>query len=182
MAPRLITSPTPETSPESGPDSEAGFTLIEVLVVVMIIAILIAIAVPTFLGARGRAQDRAAQADVRNGYGAARTAFTDHQSYSGLGTGATLTAAMAAIEPSLTWTTTGSTGKRVISVYVSTSTHGPGGVLGLAELSGTNKCVELFDDPDSGNAPQYAYMTGSSASTCTAPTAVIGSPTGTWAN
>src|SRR5580704_14761795 len=116
------------------PDNERGFTLIEVLVVVMIIAILIAIAVPTFLGARDRAEDRAAQADVRTGYSAARTAFTDQQTYAGFGTGAALTGAMGAIEPSLTWTTTGSTGKRVVSVYTSTSTHGPAGVLGLAEL------------------------------------------------
>ncbi|MHB8512537.1 MAG: prepilin-type N-terminal cleavage/methylation domain-containing protein, partial [Actinomycetota bacterium] len=38
---------------------ESGFTLIELMVVVLIIAILIAIAIPTFLGARQRAQNRA---------------------------------------------------------------------------------------------------------------------------
>ncbi|MFM7616128.1 MAG: prepilin-type N-terminal cleavage/methylation domain-containing protein, partial [Actinomycetes bacterium] len=45
---------------------EQGFTLIELMVVVLIIAILIAIAIPTFLGARQRAQDRAAQSSLRN--------------------------------------------------------------------------------------------------------------------
>ena len=47
-------------------DEDEGFTLIELMVVVLIIAILIAIAIPTFLGARQRAQDRAAQSSLRN--------------------------------------------------------------------------------------------------------------------
>ena len=47
-------------------EREGGFTLIELMVVVLIIAILIAIAIPTFLGARTRAQNRAAQASLRN--------------------------------------------------------------------------------------------------------------------
>ena len=47
-------------------EREGGFTLIELMVVVLIIAILIAIAIPTFLGARTRAQNRAVQANLRN--------------------------------------------------------------------------------------------------------------------
>ena len=43
-----------------------GFTLIELMVVVMIIAVLIAIAIPSFLGSRKSAQDRSAQAEIRN--------------------------------------------------------------------------------------------------------------------
>ena len=62
-------------------DEEEGFTLIELMVVVLIIAILIAIAIPTFIGAKGRAQDRAAQSSARNELTAAKTIFTDQQSY-----------------------------------------------------------------------------------------------------
>ena len=60
-------------------EREGGFTLIELMVVVLIIAILIAIAIPTFLGARTRAQNRAAQASLRNALVAAKSIYTDTQ-------------------------------------------------------------------------------------------------------
>src|SRR4030088_1741205 len=82
-----------------GRHDEEGFTLIELMVVVLIIAILIAIAIPTFLGARERAQNRSAQSNVRNALTAEKTSYTDTQQYSA--TSATLTA----IEPSLTYVT-----------------------------------------------------------------------------
>ena len=46
------------------------------MVVVLIISILIAIAIPEFTGARQRAQDRAAQTDLRNGLTAEKIAYT----------------------------------------------------------------------------------------------------------
>ena len=90
---------------------DKGFTLIELMVVVLIIAILIAIAIPTFLGLRERAQDRAAQAELRDGLTAAKAFFTDDETYTGFD-------AVEAkdIEPSLDWAAGGSTTE--IGIYV----------------------------------------------------------------
>src|SRR4249919_3994363 len=92
-------------------DDEQGFTLIELMVVVLIIAILIAIAIPTFLGARQRAQDRAAQSDIRNGLTAEKTYYTDGQVY---GTAAQLKTSN--IETSLNWNSAPIAGRPILNV------------------------------------------------------------------
>lgn len=56
-----------------GAETEEGFTLIELMVVLLIMAILIAIAIPTFLGVRGSAQNRAAQSNLTSALTAAGT-------------------------------------------------------------------------------------------------------------
>lgn len=94
-----------------GDRAEGGFTLIELMVVVLIIAILIAIAIPTFLGARQRAQNRAAQSNLRNALTAEKTFYTDGEAYTND------TGIMGGIEPSLSWNAgVGSQG--TVGVYV----------------------------------------------------------------
>lgn len=60
---------------------ERGFTLTEVMVVVLIVGILLLIAVPTFFGARTRAQDSAAKSAIRSTQTAAAVIYTDNESY-----------------------------------------------------------------------------------------------------
>jgi type IV pilus assembly protein PilA len=122
-------------------DDEDGFTLIELMVVVLIIAILIAIAIPTFLGARSRAQDRAAQSDLRNGLTTEKTIYTDTQTYT---QDATATGPLVTAESSLNWGNYRGTGVNVLNVVKSTNQVTDDTVC-LSEQSKSGKWFALAD-------------------------------------
>lgn len=117
-------------------NDERGFTLIELMVVVLIIAILIAIAVPTFLGARERAQDRAAQSDLRTGLVAAKVFYTDGETFDATAT------QLEAIEPNIDWVKPAAAGQgQGVVGYTNIAVGGDDALLVAESQSGTWFCI-----------------------------------------
>lgn len=128
-------------------EDEEGFTLIELMVVVLIIAILVAIAIPTFLGARTKAQDRAVQSDIRNAMTAEKSHYVDAQKYT------EASATLEAIEPSLSYVTAltslAVTGN-VVYLNVSSSATGTDDIVVVGSKSASGTCFFAKDDLTSG--------------------------------
>ena len=145
---------------------DEGFTLIELMVVVLIIAILIAIAIPTFLGARARAQDRAAQSNLRNALTAEKTYYTDKQAYSASAVD------LQAIEPSLSYvaSTAAATGN---GVFVATADVTAGDKVFASSASGNTFGIK--DVATGTTAGTYYYKSVPSCSDT-----AVGSGTSSW--
>lgn len=132
-----------------------GFTLIELLMVVAIIGILLAIAVPTFLGTRRSANDRAAQTLVRNLLVSARAADI---------AGPADAAGIQANEPSLHVVANnveGVASRSEVSVVVG-QVAGRSYVI-LASRSVSGSCFAILE-PEDGSTQYQAFNAGS----CTA--------------
>lgn len=136
--------------------SEVGFTLIELMVVVLIISILLAIGIPTFLGARKRAEDRAAQASLRLALTAAKAVHIDKQSYAE----ATENPAtgLPKVEPSLTYAAANTESNRDNLVSVSAAAT----EWASAVKSAGGTCFFIHDTPNGTR-----YGTAGSGQACT---------------
>jgi type IV pilus assembly protein PilA len=154
--------------------AEAGFTLIELMVVLLIMAILLAIAIPTFLGVKTGAQDRAVQSNLTNGLTSAKAAYANGGTYAAASAEVT---ALNAAEPNITFQTAVATsGSNNLSVNTSTD----GQQLLLVGMSQSNTCWAAEDNEGdtTGNISgtpaalgvQYAHWTSGTGATCTAGT------------
>lgn len=132
---------------------DAGFTLIEVMVVVLVIGILLAIGIPTYLGARERAQDQAARSTLRTAQTTASIVYVDNGTYRDANT-----RNLRAAEPGYTWRGANSASRDQDEISVSATRDGT--EWGAATRSDSGECfyIRLRSDGStlygsSGNAP-----------------------------
>lgn len=130
-----MTTATPPRRPE------AGFTILELLTALLVIAVLIGVALPTFLGARRPAGDRAAMTLARNALLTARSVLADTDTYAGVDP-----ATLAASENTIAFVeadTPAAASRTEVSVAIGTT--GTDSWVILASGSSSGRCFALYD-------------------------------------
>lgn len=148
---------------------DEGFTLIELMVVVLIIAILLAIAIPTFLGARGQANSRAAQSTLRNALTAEQTYYTNNQSFGDSNSSPSINS----IEQNIGWTTgdLASADPNSVTVVLGQMGSSANDTVYLEAFAKDGNCYTVWQSnaaPDTKAATGYGVVK-SNAGKCTAP-------------
>jgi type IV pilus assembly protein PilA len=152
--------------------AEAGFTLIELMVVLLIMAILLAIAIPTFLGVKTGAQDRAVQSNLTNGLTSAKAAYANGGTYAA--TAAAEVTALGSAEPNITFETAaatsgsnnlyvltdGAAGQQLVLVGYSQS-----GTCWAAEDNEGDTATNITNTPSTPGV-KYEHWTETSTNTC----------------
>jgi type IV pilus assembly protein PilA len=148
--------------------NDEGFTLIELAVVILIIGILLLLAIPSFLGVRKRANDKAAQSALRVALTSAKSTYGDSESY------ATATAAsIVADEPGYTVASGVSVGPKDLSVVANAQDWS------AATLSKSNKCFFIKDSLASGT--KFGSTNSDAIGTgCTGTAASTGATSNNW--
>ncbi len=145
---------------------EDGWTLVELLIVLLVIGVLLAIAIPTYLGAKDRASDRAAESDLRTALVAAKSLYAINGTYTCAiaTTSKACSHALSTAEPSLSYTTKAST---TASPLISATSKPTELMWAASIMSQSGICFGIRDVQTGAPPATVGTWYGSGLKTCT---------------